>query len=737
MNFLAPTTGLIAAGIAVPLLVALYFLKLRRRPVRVSSVMLWQQAVRDMQVNVPFRWLRFNWLLVLQLLALLCLIIAAARPVLTSGSNAATGRIVIVIDASASMAASDGDRQYRDTQAPTSNAANAPNTMTGPAVSIANTAAVSRLDEAKGRALKLIDAIDGSSDAQAMVVRYAAGAQALTAMTADGTTLREAVRSITQTDQPGDPLEAIRLIRTLVLRAGDEAADAPPPTRIEFMSDGGVPDIGESPGYTRTVIAALAGLDIHLNRCGAASSTAGRFNVGIASLNTSREFEEPSTVRVFGRLVNAATKPIDAEAVVSFNGVERDRRVITIPAATAEGTLGEAGLSLAMDQPGGGVLAVRLNLADLLDADNFAGVLVRPVRSPGVVVVSPKGSVDADPFLLAVLDALRIAKLTVLDPVQYLAALNTAANTNSRPFADADLLIFDRVEPTALPAIASVHLGAGVPLSKGDLATRIALKPGAGSRESLDTPKPLVSFVRDHPLLRYVSLETLLFSGGTSLAPPDDAALGKLGVAIQPLARNEAGTIIALIRDGSAAPAVQRIVTSFPLDKSNWGPHHSFFLFIGNALDILAGAGQARGGVSWLTDQPISVRAMPGVKEIVVTGVQGPALRVSTERKPGASGIDGDDLTALGVLTRAGLYSVQGAIPEDRAIAVNLANAAESAVAARDELKFGEITPVKPRVPENAGPSATGGREIWRWFVLIAIALLTIEWAVYAWLMKT
>mgnify|MGYP002146759074 FL=1 len=53
MTFLAPTSSLLAAAVVLPLLVAMYLLKLRRRPLRVSSVLLWEKFGSDLQVNVP------------------------------------------------------------------------------------------------------------------------------------------------------------------------------------------------------------------------------------------------------------------------------------------------------------------------------------------------------------------------------------------------------------------------------------------------------------------------------------------------------------------------------------------------------------------------------------------------------------------------------------------------------------------------------------------------------------
>src|SRR5437667_8167363 len=105
-SFLNTLPAAIAAGIVVPSLLLLYFLKLRRREMLISSTLLWKKAIQDLQVNAPFQRLRKNLLLLLQLLLLLLLALAFSRPVMNFTPGA--GELaVIAIDHSASMSALD------------------------------------------------------------------------------------------------------------------------------------------------------------------------------------------------------------------------------------------------------------------------------------------------------------------------------------------------------------------------------------------------------------------------------------------------------------------------------------------------------------------------------------------------------------------------------------------------------------------------------------------------------
>ncbi len=105
MSFLAPL-ALIGAAILGPIIIAMYLLKLRREERVVSSTFLWQRMIRDVEANAPWQRLRPNILLLLQLLLLLLLALALARPFFKT-QGIAGHNLILIIDRSASMGATD------------------------------------------------------------------------------------------------------------------------------------------------------------------------------------------------------------------------------------------------------------------------------------------------------------------------------------------------------------------------------------------------------------------------------------------------------------------------------------------------------------------------------------------------------------------------------------------------------------------------------------------------------
>src|SRR4051794_10083793 len=183
----------------VPLvIVLLYFLRLRRKPVAVSSTFLWHKSVEDLHVNRLMQWLRRNVLLLLQLLAVLLLIYAVLGPRL----HAALGggrHYVLIIDNSASMSATD--------------------------------VPPSRLEWAKAEALKEIDA---ATDADfGMVIVFNRTAEIRQSYTSNRDLLRAAVRGVQPSAMSTRLDEALNLAASLANPARSTENEAARPDNPE------------------------------------------------------------------------------------------------------------------------------------------------------------------------------------------------------------------------------------------------------------------------------------------------------------------------------------------------------------------------------------------------------------------------------------------------------------------------------------------------------------------------
>ena len=166
MHFLNPSAFYLLAFI--PIVALLHFLKLHRQRYIVPSVMLWLEAVEDMKANVPFQRLRRSFLLPLQIFILLIVICGVARPTLRLPSSLGD-QAIIIVDTSASMQA----------------------TISGK----------TRLAEAQGEALKLINRLDANGHMMIMDTSPPSSNMRQT-FTSDKEKLRRAVKNLTVRHAP-------------------------------------------------------------------------------------------------------------------------------------------------------------------------------------------------------------------------------------------------------------------------------------------------------------------------------------------------------------------------------------------------------------------------------------------------------------------------------------------------------------------------------------------------------
>jgi Ca-activated chloride channel family protein len=271
MSLITPL-ALAFSALAIPI-VLLYMLRLRRTEMPISSTLLWRQLVRDREANAPWQRLRFSWLLLLQLLILAALVLALARP-FTEVKTISTGRIVLLLDGSASMKATDVD----------------PN----------------RFEAARQIGLDLVDTL-GSDDTMT-VIQVSAVPEVLAAASRDKLVLRRAIESAQASDVGADWFAALTLAAAGAVGVDD--------LNIVIVTDGGLPsDLPPVPGNVRFVPVGKSG-----------------DNLAISALATSALPGRPP--QLFARITNYGDTATDVILDIRLDGsdVIYTARRYTIPA---------------------------------------------------------------------------------------------------------------------------------------------------------------------------------------------------------------------------------------------------------------------------------------------------------------------------------------------------------------------------------------------------------------------
>ncbi|MFP4497460.1 MAG: vWA domain-containing protein [Vulcanimicrobiota bacterium] len=101
MNFINPGSFIFLL-LAIPIII-FYLMKLRRKELKITTTFLWDKVMREAKVDSFFQKLKFNILLLFQLLILGALTFALARPFFAS-TGSIYQKTIFIIDTSASMA---------------------------------------------------------------------------------------------------------------------------------------------------------------------------------------------------------------------------------------------------------------------------------------------------------------------------------------------------------------------------------------------------------------------------------------------------------------------------------------------------------------------------------------------------------------------------------------------------------------------------------------------------------
>lgn len=693
-----------------PLLVLLYFLKLKRKALHVPSTFLWKKSIEDLHVNTLFQWLRDNILLLLQILTVLALIYAVMA-FQFHGSMTQGQHYILVLDNSASMSATD--------------------------------VPPSRLEQAKAEALKVID---GHTDSDyGMVIVFNSSAEIRQSYTSERERLRNAVRNVQPTQRPTRVEEALTLASSLAnptMSAEDllsRPGDADPtkqrtyagtegiPTEVHLFTDGRFPDVRE---FTQ------GNLDLRLHLAGNPDREAVN-NIGLVTLSATRDEKDPSKLLILANVRNFRSKPtrVKVRMQVYINGMNTGtvleriaqpqglegpenaeaqvpaRAILKLPPTDGKGD------PEVIDRPGEGLAAFELE-----NVDDRASVLLEvtlpdvqddfPLDDRGwlVVGVVRKARVLQVGGHNPILDAFfnqeatkKVAQVTYITPEDLTSAEKYRVPVRAGAY---DLVIFDRCAPSKeeeLPLANTFFIDAVPPPFK---------KEGL---PKLQGPN-IKGWPTGHPLMRYL---TALYDVGIDEAFQFDLK--------DPRVPPRTPRLLESDKDAALMFALNRqqytdVVMAFPivLDdgawNTNWPLQPSFPLFLRNVLYHLGDVADAAGEERTQPGEVKTLRPDAPVQEIEVTN---PAGVVEKLKRGNRSAF------AFGKTEQVGVYGVNWD-GGGRAFSVNLLDADESNLEPRgvSEIEIGgaELTAESQR---------TQPREIWKWVALVALMALLLEWYIY------
>jgi len=680
MTFQSWPIAAVAAAIAIPALVILYLLKLRRRELEVSSTLLWKKAIQDLQANAPFQKLRRNLLLLIQLLILIAMLLAVAQPQQRTTADPGNTNIIL-IDRSASMSALDAvDNAGRS---------------------------ITRLERAKLDALAFVSSLSaggifsGGRADQAMVIAFDRAAEIIQPMTDSKPLLEQAIRSITPSDAATSIDEALRIAASLARETTTELDGEPrvawiPGPPIHIYSDGGIGPIGNLRLHPDT--------SVFFTSIGPAPDQAIP-NVSIIAMRAERSFDRPGETSIFVGVQSTDREPRSVDVQLEIDGVVTGVRAIPMGAADDAGPAAD-GVVFRINRTERALLTARVIADDALPADNVARLVLPPARRLNVALVTTGAF-----FIRQALEGLPLSRFETITPDQFTAL---AASGDTAQF---DVIVLDAWAP-APPA------GSARPLPPGRYIALGSLPPIRGL-EGVATPedrKPAVitAWSREHPALRYAGLDMLAITRTALSITPTDS--------IRIIATSSTGPAIVEI----STPDTDAIVTAFKPGESTWPFDQGFVLFLATAIRSLGEDVAAASGSSAEPGSTLTARLPEGIDRATLLLPDDSTVTLLPSD---------DGRVSYGPVRTAGLYTLSWRGrpgPQDfelpsgaagRILTVNMLNPAESAIATRStlDLPSGSVQANNAGAPEGVPKT----RRLWPWLVGLAFAVMLAEWFIY------
>lgn len=672
MSFMGPIPlamfAWIAGGAAL-LAVSAYIIKMRRRRFEVPFARLWKRVLEQKDANALWKQLKRLISLLLILLILALILFAALDPTLGAVSRDARS-VVVLLDASASMKAMDGDEAGKK----------------------------SRLDAAKERTKALIDSMGGGD--LALIMKVDGQATPMSRFSSDAPMLDKIVDGISASDTPADLTRALGA-------AADALRDRPNPL-IVLVSDGAFPEQqlglvnwtkgGPPPpdpkaGKTMSAWNAknlasvdLSNIDVRYLPVGRRSD-----NVGIIAFNVRRYIANKAAYEVYVEIQNFGTEPAHRKLKISNGSNPVDTQLVDLA-------------------PGQRVHKIYAKLP--ASDDNKLRASLQPVEGLG----------GSDPFPL---DDEAYALLPVRKKQKVLMV------TGDNLFLEGALLVYDNIDPTKITpaeydAKPSLADGMDVVIFDDFTPAVLPMPPASllffhpsGENSPFkvlgETTNPHITEIDEgHPVMRWVSMSDVNMDKSQVFAVDPKKGDSTLAYFVR-------DSIIVAKRDGKRKMLAFGFALQSESGVTDLPMRVAFPMLLVNTLDWFAGD-----TTDLLTTyatgerQRVPLDGVVGATEAEVKGPDGVVTHTPV--------IDG---LATFYGNRVGYYDLAAKTTEGKVLAqielaANLASTTESDIAPSTELTLGGK---KLLAPEAF--AITRSQKLWIYLILFAMGLIIVEWVTY------
>ena len=459
MSLLGPialgTWGYLAIGAAL-LAVSAYIIKMRRRRFEVPFSQLWKRVLEQKDANALWKQLK-RLISLLFVLAILGLVLFAALDPTLGAVDRKARSVVILLDASASMKATDGNDKGDQT----------------------------RIDAAKAKAKRLVDGMGGGD--LAMVMRVDGQATPMSRFTSDAPMLDKIIDGIVASDTPADLPRALGA-------AADALRDRPNPL-IVIVSDGAfpAPQLGQvtwQPDPKNLAAIDLSNIDVRFLSVGKRSD-----NVGIVAFNVRRYIANKAAYEVYIEIENFGQEPTHRKLTL-YNGTT------AVDTRTLDLAPGQKLRQIYPKIPGGEDNRLSATIRPIEGTDPFAldddAYALLPSRKKQKVLMVTSDNLFLEGALL-VYDNIEPFKVS---PAEYAAKPSVADGM--------DVVVFDDYTPESLPPPPSSLILFHPTGPSSPIAVR------AGN----DVTSPRITEIDEqHPVMRWVSMSDVYMDKSEAFTP--------------------------------------------------------------------------------------------------------------------------------------------------------------------------------------------------------------------------